>query len=362
VLLAEDNLVNQEVAVELLRDVGLSVDVATDGRQAVEMARAVAYDLILMDMQMPGMDGLTATGVVRGVPHHARTPILAMTANAFEEDRKACLAAGMDDHIAKPVDPEALYATLLRWLPERPAAPAAPVDGAAVPRAAPVAQTGDDPATDAVRARLASVEGLDVAAGLRVANGRFDLYLRLLSRFVRSDDGDAPRAALTAGDAVAARRAAHTLKGVAATLGAFALREAAAALEGLIPATADAPAGPDATPAHTAAAHAAAATALADGARRLREALAAVLPASEGDATQADGAGDRDRSDTILGDLEGLLAEGDMAAAGLFRSHGAAIRAALGAEADEIARHIEAFAFEEALDVLRVAVARRSPG
>jgi two-component system, sensor histidine kinase and response regulator len=361
VLLAEDNLVNQEVAVELLRDVGLSVDVATDGRQAVEMARAVAYDLILMDMQMPGMDGLTATGVVRGVPHHARTPILAMTANAFEEDRKACLAAGMDDHIAKPVDPEALYATLLRWLPERPAAPAAPVDGTAVPRAAPVAQTGDDPATDAVRARLASVEGLDVAAGLRVANGRFDLYLRLLSRFVRSDDGDAPRAALTAGDAVAARRAAHTLKGVAATLGAFALREAAAALEGAIPATADAPADPDATPAHTAAAHTAAVT-LADGARRLREALAAVLPASEWGAAPADGAGDRDRSDTILGDLEGLLAEGDMAAASLFRSHGAVIRAALGAEADEIARHIEAFAFEEALDVLRVAVARRSPG
>jgi CheY-like chemotaxis protein len=118
VLLAEDNLVNQEVAVELLRDVGLSVDVATDGRQAVEMARAVAYDLILMDMQMPGMDGLTATGVVRGVPHHARTPILAMTANAFEEDRKACLAAGMDDHIAKPFRDDDLIRVLGRLLPE----------------------------------------------------------------------------------------------------------------------------------------------------------------------------------------------------------------------------------------------------
>jgi two-component system sensor histidine kinase/response regulator len=357
VLLAEDNLVNQEVAVELLRDVGLSVDVATDGRVAVEMARAVAYDLILMDMQMPGMDGLAATGVVRGIPHHARTPILAMTANAFEEDRKACLDAGMDDHIAKPVDPEALYAALLRWLPERPAAPADDGAASAGVRAAPAARTGDDAATDAVRARLASVEGLDVAAGLKVANGRFDLYLRLLSRFVRSDDGDAPRAALAAGDAVAARRAAHTLKGVAATLGASALREEAAALEGAIPATADVPVGPEASAAFTAAA-----TELGESTRRLREALAAALPAPEGDAAPAEGAGDRDRADTVLRDLEGLLAEGDMAAAGLFRSHGAAIRGALGAEADEIARHIEAFAFEEALDVLRTAVANRSPG
>ncbi|MEN9892345.1 MAG: hypothetical protein RLY78_2640, partial [Pseudomonadota bacterium] len=119
VLLAEDNIVNQEVALELLRLVGLEVDVAHHGAQALDLARRVPYDLILMDMQMPVMDGLSATREIRQLPAHVRTPILAMTANAFGDDRQACLAAGMDDHLAKPVDPERLYAMLKRWLPAR---------------------------------------------------------------------------------------------------------------------------------------------------------------------------------------------------------------------------------------------------
>jgi CheY-like chemotaxis protein len=118
VLLAEDNPVNQEVASAMLEVVGLTVDVVGDGAKAVAAVLARDYDLVLMDMQMPLMDGLTATRAIRasGVRGVDRLPIIAMTANAFSEDRQSCLAAGMDDHVAKPVHADALYATLLRWL------------------------------------------------------------------------------------------------------------------------------------------------------------------------------------------------------------------------------------------------------
>ncbi|HEX5655661.1 MAG TPA: PAS domain S-box protein [Polyangiales bacterium] len=118
VLLAEDNAINQEVAQALLQQVGLDVEVADDGRRAVELACSRPYDVVLMDVQMPLMDGLAAARAIRDALGH-ELPILAITANAFGEDRESCLAAGMNDHIAKPVDPEQLFRTLLRWLPAR---------------------------------------------------------------------------------------------------------------------------------------------------------------------------------------------------------------------------------------------------
>ncbi len=116
ILLAEDEPINQEISRGLLEDIGLAVDLAEDGAMAVEMAKQTTYALILMDMQMPNLNGADATRAIRTLPGYAETPILAMTANAFDEDRQFCIDAGMNDHIGKPVDPEMLFETLLKWL------------------------------------------------------------------------------------------------------------------------------------------------------------------------------------------------------------------------------------------------------
>jgi PAS domain S-box-containing protein len=119
VLLVEDEPINSEVSCCLLEDVGLVVDLAVDGAEAVAMARANRYALILMDMQMPNLNGVDATRAIRADSLNSDTPILAMTANAYEEDRQACFAAGMNEHIGKPINPDLLFACLLRWLGRR---------------------------------------------------------------------------------------------------------------------------------------------------------------------------------------------------------------------------------------------------
>ena len=225
VLLAEDNLVNQEVALELLRSVGLRVDLADDGRMAVELARTHAYDLILMDVQMPHMDGLAATAAIRKLPERANVPILAMTANAFAEDREACVAAGMNDHLSKPVDPDKLFSTLQHWLsrpdgnpPKRPPAPPAV--------AAPVVDAG-------LHERLAAITQLDAAAGLKVVCGKLPTYRRILALFADSHANDAQRLQdlLKQGDFAQLRQLAHALKGAASNIGAQGVRAQALALE-----------------------------------------------------------------------------------------------------------------------------------
>jgi two-component system, sensor histidine kinase and response regulator len=119
VLLVEDNEINQEVAIGQLEDAEVTVDLAENGESAVRMVQNNEYDLVLMDMQMPVMDGIEATRAIRADPRFDSLPIIAMTANAMAADRERCLEAGMNDHIAKPIDPEELFGVLLRWTGER---------------------------------------------------------------------------------------------------------------------------------------------------------------------------------------------------------------------------------------------------
>jgi two-component system sensor histidine kinase/response regulator len=120
ILVVEDEPVNQEIARLYLEDIDQQIDVAADGLQALELAMGKGYDAILMDMQMPRMDGLEATRQIRKLAVHAATPIIAMTANAFAEDKQRCLEAGMSDFLTMPVDPDALYAALLKWVAPPP--------------------------------------------------------------------------------------------------------------------------------------------------------------------------------------------------------------------------------------------------
>ncbi|HEX7439612.1 MAG TPA: response regulator, partial [Caldimonas sp.] len=224
ILLAEDNVINQEVAVELLRSAGLAVDVASNGAQAVAMAQARVYDLILMDVQMPEVDGLQATRTLRGTPNGRTVPIVAMTANAFGEHREECLAAGMNDHIAKPVDPDVLYATLLHWLPARAAA------------AAPSAEPASAAETAAaLRVRLAAIEGLDVVRSLEVFGGDMKSYLRVLHVFAATYAAGMPQIdqALAVDSRAGLVAAGHSLRGASSSIGAKRLEESAAALETL---------------------------------------------------------------------------------------------------------------------------------
>ncbi|HSG23691.1 MAG TPA: response regulator, partial [Azonexus sp.] len=231
ILLAEDNPINQEVALELLRGVGVQADLAVNGEKAVEMATEQDYDLILMDMQMPIMDGLTATRAIRQSEHGRTVPILAMTANAFSEDRQRCLDAGMNDHVAKPVDPNNLYAMLIKWLP----VPGVAKEATATRSVQAPARSGATPlaATDeALIQAIASIPGIDTGSGLLAVRGRPASYLRLLRSFVTQHGNDhlGIKTALADAQTGDAERLAHSLKGAAGALGLSGIYATAAAL------------------------------------------------------------------------------------------------------------------------------------
>jgi two-component system, sensor histidine kinase and response regulator len=239
ILLVEDNEINQQIARELLEEVGAAVSIASNGREAVEKLlegpQPPPFEVTLMDLQMPELDGYQATAKIRADPRFAALPIIAMTAHATLEERERCLAAGMVDHISKPIDPAILFETVARHA-RRPASM-----GDAVPSAAPIPAGGA--AADPAGEDLPPVAGLDAAGGLRRLSGNRKLFRKLLRQFAEQE-ADAPRrvaAALSEGKAKDAGRIAHTVKGVAGNLGATTVQSVAGRLEHAILASAPAP-------------------------------------------------------------------------------------------------------------------------
>ena len=221
VLLVEDNPINQQVAVGLLEALGVETTVAGSGEEALEILATRQFDAILMDMQMPGKDGLETTVAIRAELGITDTPIIAMTASAMTGDRERCLESGMNDHIPKPIDPDRLALTLAHWLE------ASGVVGAPGPNRRPGAKSSAGAKPSLV------IPGVDVEAALTHLAGNEELLRQLLAMFAveHAGDGAIVAEALAAGDRRRVCTRAHTLKGVAATLGAKRLADIALRFE-----------------------------------------------------------------------------------------------------------------------------------
>ena len=325
VLLVEDNELNRDVACGLLQESGLQIDQAEHGQAALDLLHAAAdghYALVLMDMQMPVLDGIATTEALRREPRFASLPIVAMTANAMPADRERCLAAGMNDHLGKPIEPAELWRTLGRWLQAR---------------AAPAAAAAQQGAVDW------QLPGVDIASALRRVLGRPELYRRLLDKFAatQADFAVRLRHLLAAGELEGAEREAHSLKGLAGNLGAVDLATQAAAVESAIKDERHDELG----------------AMLRELEQSLASLLAAIaeLPAPPAAARAADA----QPLQPLCQDLLRLFGEDDPRAGKVFDEQAELLRSAFNEEYAALAAAVRAFDFEKAASLLRAAAEQR---
>lgn len=350
ILLVEDNELNQQVASELLSDAGFIVEIAENGQEAVNKVQSQTqpYDIVLMDMQMPVMDGMTATRLLRSQPQYAGLPILAMTANALQSDREKCLASGMNAHLPKPIESDELWRALLRWI--------RPHEGIGISTANTTHTTAENLKQPAHPATAASTEtlpqdiaGLDTITGLRRVLGKRTLYLSLLRKFVAGQRDFAVQfeQAIANGDAGTAERIAHTLKGVSGNIGATGLQTLAGDLETSVR---------ECRKTHRPLTQAEMATPLAAVLTTLTDLLAALTAQLPDNTVQAQAtqAIDRTKLREVCQRLQSLLAQDDPEAGEVFADHAEMLKAAFGDKSMEIASSIASFDLENALKALQL--------
>ncbi len=322
VLLVEDHEINRQIAMELMTSMGVRVSVAEDGRQACDMLQAapdpLPWSLVLMDLQMPVMDGHQATLALRRQDRFRNLPIIALTAHVSIKEVNQCLAEGMNEHLAKPIDPDALHRCLARW------------------------------GTPAAGGEALRVDGVDVARGLRQCAGNSDLYTLLLQKFLVGIAGTPGelRDALALGDLALAERVAHTLKGVAANVGAARCSELCAGLESAL--------RENAAPAALETLRLPLEQHLAELAANLRRAL----PPTQ----ETTVAVDPEQLRAVCRSLGGLLIASDGGAEALVREHATLLRRGLADGFLPLQRHVQDFDYASALVVLgEAAAAARIP-
>jgi PAS domain S-box-containing protein len=241
VLLVEDNIINQELALEMLGRAGIRADVAKNGKEAVKSVVNTQYDAVLMDLQMPEMDGYEATRLIRSVPRYKNLPIIAMTAHVMKKDREKCIAAGMNDFMSKPVESNELFSLLEKWIAgdksqgagdsQHPASSARrPAPGTRRPAPGIQHPASPQPPT---QVSLPALPGIDTQSALNRLKGNSDLFIKLLKMFCKNyeNSADKIRKLLDSGDRDGAKQLAHTVKGVAANLSADRLYQTAYELE-----------------------------------------------------------------------------------------------------------------------------------
>ncbi len=327
VLLAEDNEDNQEVAVGLLSETGISVDIACNGQIALEKMKTAPYSLVFMDMQMPVMDGIEATREIRKIPELMSVPIIAMTANAMQQDRDTCIEAGMNDFVAKPIDPPHLFSVLRKWLP-----------GADITK-----RTHSFPPHSEEEPHLPeSIEGINVKEGLRRVLGRKATYISLLERFVngQADSALKIKKALDSDDLAKAELLAHTTKGVSANIGAEAVQHSAGVLEQAIRENKE----PDEL-----------IGALNIFSRTLETCISSIRASGVIQPPKAEPITEVEDSmefSVAISCLRDLLRNGDTSAIEFFNAHRGLLESRLPSQADSLAKDIRGYDFDAALDII----------